>query len=148
MKKIVIMAILMCFSKNVEPFQYSYENNYHWSRYKHSIQFRVQYTQMIKIIKHREGFRPKRYDDKGYDCIGFGQRTKFYPEIIPDSITEEQADLILRKSFYRHLKLVKRKWPKLKDKKLIHFAFLSYAYGVRKIKKFNTAGYEHFIKSL
>jgi hypothetical protein len=137
MKKIIkttLILILILLNSNLFAYQYTHEKEYNWSHYKRSIQFRVQYTQTINKLKIREGFRAKRYNDHGWDCIGYGQRTKFYPGPIPEIITEKQADLILRKSFYRHLKLVKRKWPFLRGKKLIDYAYLSYINGIGRIK--------------
>jgi hypothetical protein len=132
--QITLILILILLNSTINAYQYTHEKQYNFELYKRSIQFRVQYTQMINKLKIREGFRAKRYNDHGWDCIGYGQRTKFYPEPIPKIITEKQADLILRKSFYRHLKLVKRKWPKLCGKGLIHYAYLSYVNGIGRIK--------------
>ena len=132
--KTILILILILLNSTLNAFQYTHEKYYNWSHYKRSIQFRVQYTQMINFLKIREGFRAKKYDDHGWACQGYGQRIAFYPEPIPEIITEKQAEFILRKSFYRHLKLVKRKWPKLRGKELIHYAYLSFINGIGRIK--------------
>jgi hypothetical protein len=134
MEKILIILILIGSLTRLNAYQYTYEKEYNLKLYKRSIQFRIQYTQMINKLKIREGFRAKRYSDHGWACQGYGQRIAFYPEPIPEIITEKQADLILRKSFYRHLKLVKRKWPFLEGKELIKYAYLSYVNGIGRIK--------------
>ena len=133
MKTKLILLILIV-AINCKAYQQSHEKQYNWNKYKQSIQFRNHFRNLVETLKREEGFRAKRYSDNGYLCIGYGQRTKFYPEQIPDSISTKEADLILKKSLWRHIKLVKRVFPSLRGKKLLDAAKTSYQKGIKKVK--------------
>lgn len=133
---IIFWAALLnaIFCSKIYAYQQSHERDYNWNKYLKTIQFRYHFRNLVKTLKIEEGFRPKRYSDHGYDCIGFGQRTKFYPDIIQDSINIKQADLILKKSLWRHLKLVKRIYPQLRGKRLLYATKTSYQKGIKKVR--------------
>jgi hypothetical protein len=124
MKTILILLI----------FQFNHETYDNWQNYLKQTAFRCHFKQTIETLKREEGFSPVRYMDGKYPCIGFGQRTKFYPEQIPNTITITQADIILKNSFWNHIKLVKRVFPLLKGKRLLDAAKMSYQKGIKKVK--------------
>ncbi len=121
--------------KQLNTFQLTYEKAEHFKRFKGSLLFRHEFSLMIKKIKRQEGFRAIRYNDLGYDCIGYGQRTIFYPFVIPEKITEVEAEKILKHSFWRHIYLCKKVFPKSKGKDLIDKAYVSFTFGIKKLKK-------------
>jgi len=100
-----------------------------------NVSYKKQYNLVIEKLKKQEGFRSYYYDDKGYRCIGFGQRAAFYPEKIQEPITVKQASIILEKSFNRHIKIVKRIYPKIDKIKTIKLAKISYQSGILKVIK-------------
>jgi GH24 family phage-related lysozyme (muramidase) len=100
------------------------------------------YQETIETLKRQEGFRAYFYSDNGYQCIGYGQRIKFYSEKIQEPVTKEQATRILEKSFNNHIKLVKRIYPKLDDIRVIELAHISYQSGIVKVIKLMKNQYE------
>jgi hypothetical protein len=98
-----------------------------------SVLYKKHYNLIIEKLKKQEGFRAYYYDDKGYSCIGYGQRAAFYPEKIQEPITVKQAFIILEKSFNRHIKMVKRIYPNINGIKLLQLAKISYQSGIIKV---------------
>jgi len=90
------------------------------------------FEKIIAEIKIREGYRANIYDDFGYECIGYGQRLKFFNGKIPVPLSEMQADSILRISYNKHIDLCKRYCPKSKRINLMKIAQKSYYFGIKK----------------
>jgi GH24 family phage-related lysozyme (muramidase) len=97
----------------------------------------VSYNNVIDTLKKNEGFSAIWYNDKGYECIGYGQRKVFYRGTIESPVTKEQADKILRISFNNHIRIVRINYPELRGNKLIAVAHMSYRMGIGKINKNN-----------
>ena len=93
------------------------------------------YQKTIDFLKKNEGFSPVFYDDFGYKAIGYGQRIAFYNDSIIEPITEIQGDSILKKSFWNHLKLIKKNFPKLNKNKQLALTHISYTVGFRAVNK-------------
>lgn len=132
--KTKLIGLFLLIAINSNAYQCIHEKQYNWNKYLKTIQFRYHFRNLVETLKIEEGFRAKRYSDNGYDCIGYGQRTKFYPEQIPDSISTKEADLILKNSLWGHLKLVKRIYPQLRGKRLLEATKTSYQKGIKKVK--------------
>lgn len=93
-------------------------------------EYMKEYTKVIEFLKKNEGFSATVYDDKGYECVGYGQRLKFYKGTIVTPLTESKATEILEISFNDHLKMVRKVYPKLKGNKLLSVAHQSYTIGI------------------
>jgi hypothetical protein len=97
--------------------------------------YNMQYKAIIEELKVQEGFRAEIYDDHSYDCVGYGQRIKFYPYKIVTPLTVKQAEDILNISFGIHLKGIQRLYPKIDKVKQLRLTKLSYQSGIVKVIK-------------
>ena len=88
------------------------------------------YQKTIEFIKLKEGFSSVQYDDGGYPAIGYGQRLKFFKELIGDTITKEEANIILVIRFENDMKMVKKLWPRLNYNQVLSVAHISYTLGI------------------
>jgi GH24 family phage-related lysozyme (muramidase) len=93
------------------------------------------YQKTIEYLKVNEGFSDSIYNDNGYQAIGYGQRINFYSEKIPSKITRFEAEIILKKSFGNHQKMVKKLWPKLNKNKQLALSHISYTVGIGRLIK-------------
>jgi len=93
------------------------------------------YQKTIDFLKKNEGFSSTYYNDFGYKAIGYGQRIAFYNDSIIEPITEIQGEIILKKSFENHLKLVNRLHPKLNYNKRLSLAHISYTVGISAVNR-------------
>lgn len=91
------------------------------------------YLKTIEYLKVNEGFSPVVYDDNGYKAQGYGQRLAFYLEKIPSIITRYEAEIILKKSFGNHMKMVKNLFPKLNKNKKLALSHMSYTIGIGRV---------------
>ena len=98
-------------------------------------EYMKEYNKVIEFLKINEGFKANIYDDKGYECVGYGQRLKFYKGTIVTPLTESKATEILEISFNDHLKMVKRVYPRLKGNKVLSVAHQSYTIGIGVIQR-------------
>lgn len=133
--KTKLIGLFLLIAINSNAYQQSHEKQYNWNKYLKSIQFRTDYRIMIEKIKKREGFSPVRYSDGKYIYIGYGQNVSLYHESIPETINQYEATIILKQSFWKHVLMVKKVFPKLKGKELIDNAYLSYIMGIGKLIK-------------
>lgn len=99
------------------------------------LRYNKNYQKTIDFIKYHEGFSDSIYDDKGFDCIGYGQRIIFYQEKIQEPLTKYRAEEILKRSFQNHIKIVKKVWPWLNQNQNLAVAHMSYCIGIGRIKK-------------
>jgi GH24 family phage-related lysozyme (muramidase) len=97
--------------------------------------YQENYNKTIEFLKFNEGFSGRMYNDNGFQAIGFGQRLAFYPEKIKDTITIKEAEIILKKSFQNHLKLIHKLYPKFHNNKQLSLAHISYTIGIKAVKK-------------
>lgn len=93
------------------------------------------YEQLLDFIKFHEGFRATDYNDGSYKAIGYGQRRAFFKGFIPDSVTENQADSILRISFQEHIDFANKVYPGLTKIQSYVVAHISYSIGLGTAKK-------------
>ena len=89
------------------------------------------YEDVIEVLKKYEGFSRVVYNDRGYACIGHGQRLEFFPNFsIGDTISLQEADYILRLSFNNHIELARHYFPDLNRTQLYAVAHMSYTIGL------------------
>lgn len=87
------------------------------------------YEVVVSYIKKHEGFSNVRYMDGKNVAIGYGCHVKYHG-VIPDTITQLQADSILRVSFNGNLTYIKSHF-KVSYNKQLALAHLSYAKGIK-----------------
>lgn len=103
----------------------------------HSESTFLNYEKTLNFIKQHEGFSSTIYSDKGYDCIGHGQRIKCFKGKIPVPQSRYQADSILRISFSRHQKIINYHFGKLNKNKRLALSHLSYCRGISSLLRNN-----------
>lgn len=100
-----------------------------------SLKSNENYQKVISYLKLKEGFRATRYDDNGFEAIGYGQRIKFYPYSISDTISELEASKMLGISLKKHIEMVKKVYPGLNYNQTLAAAHISYTSGIGKMKR-------------
>jgi len=88
---------------------------------------------LIKMIKKWEGLKLTIYDDNGYDAIGYGCR--YFKNL--DTITEAQADSLLREQFDKNLAIVKKRFFDLNYTQYLALADISFNWGIGNLIKSN-----------
>lgn len=133
---IILISILSHLSEPISKGSKMYSNAILKAKIK-EYEYKKKYNQTIEYIKLCEGYRKTAYNDGNFKAIGYGQRILCYPGKINDSLTEIQADSLLRLSFENHLKLSRRCFPKLPKYKILAIGHMSYCIGIGRIKKLN-----------
>lgn len=87
------------------------------------------YNACITSLKNRESYQPRLYADpgSGYALIGYGHLIK-RGEVF-STLTEPQADSLLRSDFNECLVLVQNEFPKLKRNQLYALTLFCFQYG-------------------
>jgi len=105
--------------------------------FKQEMKWQLKYTHVINYIKEHEGFMPVKYKcAAGIPTIGYGHVLHTF-ESIPEIISEQQADLILRNDFDKALKYINYSLPQLGSNQKLALAHFVFSLG---IGRFNQSG--------
>jgi GH24 family phage-related lysozyme (muramidase) len=90
------------------------------------------YDYSVRVIKKYEGYRKFAYNGLSHTCIGYGELKRYVKE---DSLSEHQADSVLRRHFNKDIENVKL-LVKTRDKRtILTLAMFSYNCGIGRLNK-------------
>lgn len=94
------------------------------------------YEVAIISLKHREGFRERKYDcPAGYPTIGYGTRVAYVD--VPDKVDKHMATELLVDKYAEALQEIKEEFPHLEYNQRVAVAMLVYNIGMTKFKSYS-----------